>query len=221
MRKILVGLVLGVAVTAAAAFAGWNYLQGVRSEQVAELIEQATSTKLQLLGFTKYSDYLSAGQQTLVEQTKLLTASVKRSYRLAREVKVGALGVAVSKGAIVVEYDVDYSFGYELKPSAFQVRDTGQGIELQLPRPTLVAPPAVSGLHQHVVAGGFFTDEKSAALGAYEEAASNAQRVGAEMAKQSEVVALCEKSVISFFRDFLAKQPGVKSVPSISIVYRD
>jgi hypothetical protein len=204
-----------------AAIAAWNHFQEANERRVADLLGEVASTKDQLLGFNKYTDYLSAGQQTLVEQTKLLTASVRRSYRLARKVEAGLMGVPVSSGAVVVDYEVEYSFGYELKRNTFEVRNTKRGIELWLPRPSMVAPPAVSGLQREVLARGLITDEKGAVLNAYEEAAKNAQKMGLEMATRPEVVALCEKMVISFFRDFLAKQPGVKTIPSIAVVYND
>jgi hypothetical protein len=34
-----------------------------------------------------------------------------------------------------------------------------------------------------------------------------------------EIVALCEKRLTAFLRDFLAKQPGVKHVPAITVSY--
>jgi len=32
--------------------------------------------------------------------------------------------------------------------------------------------------------------------------------------------AVCEKKLVEFLRDFLGKQPGVKYVPAITVVYK-
>jgi len=41
------------------------------------------------------------------------------------------------------------------------------------------------------------------------------------MALDKGIVALCEKSLVAFLRDFLSRQPGVKHVPAITVHYRE
>ena len=41
------------------------------------------------------------------------------------------------------------------------------------------------------------------------------------MAQDEAIVALCEKSLVAFVRDFLGKQPRVKHVPAITVRYRE
>ena len=41
------------------------------------------------------------------------------------------------------------------------------------------------------------------------------------MAQDEAIVALCEKSLVAFLRDFQSKQPGVKHVPAITVRYRE
>ena len=52
-----------------------------------------------------------------------------------------------------------------------------------------------------------------------EEAAKNAKEQGEALASDATVVALCEKRLIAFLHDFLARQPGLKIVPQISMTY--
>ncbi len=40
------------------------------------------------------------------------------------------------------------------------------------------------------------------------------------MASEPAILALCEKSLTEFLYGFLSKQPGVRQVPRISVVYR-
>ena len=54
----------------------------------------------------------------------------------------------------------------------------------------------------------------------YEEAAQTARKQGEALAADAAVIALCEKRLIAFLHDFIAKQPGVRIVPQITVVYR-
>jgi len=43
---------------------------------------------------------------------------------------------------------------------------------------------------------------------------------GMAMAQEEPIRALCEKKLVDFLRDFIGKQPGVKQVPAITVVYK-
>ena len=79
----------------------------------------------------------------------------------------------------------------------------------------------MSKLRHEVLSGGVLTDEDAAVRELYEEASERARKQGVAMARDDAVVALCEKSLVAFLRDFLAKQPGVKHVPAITVRYRE
>jgi hypothetical protein len=53
----------------------------------------------------------------------------------------------------------------------------------------------------------------------YETASVRAKAQGTAMASETPILALCEKKLIEFLHGFLAKQPGVKVVPHITVVY--
>jgi len=64
------------------------------------------------------------------------------------------------------------------------------------------------------------TDEDAAVRQLYEEASERARRQGAAMAQDEAIMALCEKSLVAFLRDFLSKQPGVRHVPAITVAHK-
>lgn len=126
-----------------------------------------------------------------------------------------------SRGVVSVDYTAEYLFGYDLRPGSYDVVDTPGGIEVRLRRPALVGTPAVTNLRHEVLSGGILTDEGAAVTELYEEASERARKRGAEMAEDEAIVALCERSLGAFLRDFLSKQPGVTRVPAIAVRYRE
>ena len=126
-----------------------------------------------------------------------------------------------SRGVVSVDCTAEYLFGYDLRPGSYDLVDTPSGIEIRLQRPALVATPAVSKLRHEVLSGGVLTNEDAAVRQLYEEASERARRQGTAMAQDDAIVALCEKSPVAFPQDFLAKQPGVKHVPAITVRYRE
>jgi hypothetical protein len=185
-----------------------------------EVLRQRVETAEQSLGrSTVYRDYLAEGKRALSGQAKFVAANVARPYTIARGVETRILGVP-SKGAIVVNYTVEYAFGYDLAPTAFDLVDSPAGIEIRIGRPQLVARPAVGKLGYTVLASGLWSDEKLAALRLYEEASTFAQSEGVRLQDDPAIVAMCERQLVAFLRDFLARQPRVTQVPAITVTYR-
>lgn len=187
--------------------------------QTASLQRQVTELNTALLGYTRYTSYLTAGKQTLAEQMKLLAATVVREEGATQIIEKSVLGMA-STGVVAITYTAEYAFGYDLNPQAYELRATDAGIELHIHRPALVAAPAVTKLQHRILSGGLFTDNKGAVIKLSQEAAKRARDQGEAMASDPAVLALCEKSLTEFLYGFLAKQPGVKQVPRISVVYK-
>ena len=188
--------------------------------QAQQLQSLVTKTQQELVGHTSYTSYLTAGKQTLGGQAKLLTATVTREEGLTQIINRTILPHVSSTGTVAIWYDAEYAFGYDLRPGQFDLRATPSGIEVRLNKPALVATPAVSKLTYKVLEGGMLVDEKAAVLKLYEQAAGRAQRQGTAMASDPAVVALCEKKLLEFLYGFMEKQPGVKVVPRITVVYR-
>ncbi|MDR6215688.1 hypothetical protein [Paracidovorax wautersii] len=208
------------ALLGAVALAGWAFARlHSANEQVAQLQQEVTSRTEQLLGYTRYTSYLTVGQQSLAEQMKLLTATVVREEGATQIVEKSVLGLA-STGVVAIWYTAEYAFGYDLRPGQYELRPTAQGLEVHLARPALVATPAISQLRHRVLSGGLLTDDKGAVIRLQQEAARRAETQGRALAADPAVLALCEKSLTSFLADFLARQPGVRAVPRITVVYR-
>ena len=222
-RRVLAGVLLLLALGAAAAWLVERLLLAPRRaalQQVQELQSVLQTRSDHLLGYTAYTSYLTAGEKALEGQARLLTARVLREEGETQVLERRLVPGVVSSGTVAVWFRVEYAFGFDLAGGGLRVRAVPGGIEVAVPRPALVAAPAVTQLRYKVLSPGMLTDEKAATLALYEKAAERARRQGEAMASDPAVVALCEKQLVGFLRNFLQQQPGVQVVPQISIVYR-
>ena len=219
IRKIAL-LSVVVAVTAALTYFPLQRLLASAQGEVQELQSVVKKTEDELLGHTLYTSFLTAGKQSLSGQMTLLTATVVREEGVSQVVERLLLPGLSSSATVAIWYAVEYSYGFDLRPDHYDVRAVPTGIEVRVKKPTLVATPAVTKLHYKILSGGVLTDEKAAVLKLYEEASVRAKAQGALMASEPPLLALCEKKLIEFLHGFLAKQPGVKVVPHITVVYQ-
>jgi hypothetical protein len=208
-------------VAAATTGAGGAYVALERQTQsrVLEVQAEATSIREDLFGYTKYTDYIEAGKQVLTEQAKFLAAKVVRDYVVVEHLEAGRFGLT-SNATVIVDYAVEYSFGFDLKPDSFEIRATPAGIELKIGKPILVASPAVTPMKFDIPNKGVLTDEKTAVIGIQQRLPAIALKRGVAMAQEEPIRAVCEKKLVEFLHGFLGKQPGVKQVPAITVVYR-
>jgi len=189
--------------------------------KVADLEKVIEEREKTLLGYTRYTNYLTAGKKQLQSQAKLLTASVRRNEGNTLYLTTTMLGGLIkSSGAVSISYTADYYFGFAFAPNAYDVRETPAGIEIRIGKPQLIARPAISNLTHKELTTGLFTDTQAAIIKLQEQASDRAFQQGLDMAKQPAIQALCEKSLITALQGFLWKQPGVKFVPQISVVYK-
>jgi len=211
-------LALGCGIAAGLTYSVMNGRLSDAYARVSTLEREVSRQESELLGYTKYTTYLTVGKQSLAQQMKLLTATAVREEGVTQVIERSLLGLS-SSGTVAIWYTAEYSFGFDLQPENYDVRPADSGIEIRVKKPALVATPAITNLRYQILSGGLFTDERGAVLRLYEEAAKKAQAQGEILAADAAVVALCEKRLIAFLHDFLAKQPGVKIVPQISAVY--
>ena len=214
------------AVTAVAAFVlGAGITWGVMHAKINEaqlkeqhLQQEVVRQEQELLGWSRYTSYLTVSKQSLMEQVKLLTATVVRNEGVTQVIERSLLGFK-STGTVAIWYTADYAVGFDLQPNQYDIVSTGSEIEVHVKKPQLVAQPAVHDLRYQVLSGGVLTDEKTAVIELYAQAAREAQTRGEAMASDPAVMALSEKKLLDFLRDFLLKQPDVKVVPHIKIIY--
>lgn len=219
MKKLVLAFLVGAASAALSAHFWAAGSEASTLERVVELEKVVASKTRELLGYTKYTDYLTLGKKSLSEQMKFLAVQVVREEGLTQVMNKSVVGIS-SEATVGVWYTAEYSFGYELKPERYDIVGTDRGIEIRLDRPVLVATPAVKSLRHRILSGGVFTDEKAAVIRIYEGAAKRVQAQGLAMASDEAIVALCEKKLVAFLHDFLARQPGVRTVPAITVSYR-
>lgn len=220
IKRIVLILSLLIAALVASSFYVFNtYKQSTAN--IASAKEMVERTEKQMIGYTKYKEYLVQGKASLQQQIKLLTAKVVRKDTWIEHVERG-WGPLKTTAAVSIKYTSEYSFGYDLSPNNYDVRENKEktGIEIVLNRPILVSSPAVLSNEYEVLNGGVFISSKEEVLKLYERLPAITLSQGTALAASPEVVALCEKSLIAFFRDFLSKQPGVLTVPNIQIVYK-
>jgi hypothetical protein len=216
------GMTWLVGAAAIAAVVTYFVMQGqVRSanERADLLQETVTETERTLLGKTTYVRYLQEGKQQLSAQQKFLAATVHQPHAVTQVIDQSVLGFH-STGTVAIWYSVEYSFGYELGPDQYDVTSDRNGIRILVGKPRLVATPAVTNLRYKVLSGGLLTDEKAAVLKLYAEASKRAKARGERLATEPAIMALCEKQLTTFLREFLLKQPDVMTVPHIAVVYR-
>jgi hypothetical protein len=212
-------LLLGGAAAAAITYVLMRGQVTAANERAEALQDVVTEKESSLLGYTSYTKYLSEGKQRVSNQARFLAATVGRETAVTQVINASVLGLN-STGTVAIWYSVEYSYGFDLAADRYDIKAGDTGIEIHVGKPRLVATPAVTNLKYEVLSGGLLTDEKAAALKLFAEAAKRARIRGTRLASEPAIVALCEKQLVSFLRDFLLKQPGVQVVPTISVVYR-
>lgn len=187
--------------------------------QLKEMRQELSVTKEHLIGYTKYTDYITATTTALSEQTKLITAKVVRDYVHVEHIERG-VGPISSYGAIQIDYTVEYSIGYDLSPKSFEISSDGKGLVVTLKRPSTVAAPAVTRMNSQIINNGILVAPKAAIIDLQAHLPEIARGKAPLVAREEGVVALCEKKLGEFIQDFLSKQKGVNHVPKIRFVYR-
>lgn len=192
------------------------------TDVLAKLIkveEELSQTKSNLLGYTKYTDYLSVSKTAMSEKMKFLATKVDREYVHVEHIQKSTLGLE-SEATIILNYKVEYSFGYDLKPDNFNVSADKDGIVVTLHKPELVASPSVDIRSHEIASNGVLIDEKAAVIDLQQKLLGIAKTRTLAIQKDEAVIALCEKKLGEFLHDFLAKQPNVKVIPTIKFAYK-
>ena len=184
-------------------------------DQVLRLQAEVASAKKALVGYTKYPDYLAAAKLAAVDQMKALAVKVTReSIHLERPPEETPDPTA--EATVIVKYAVDYTFGFDAKPESFELVGTATGIALKLGKPKLMVTSAVRPLSHGAASKAELTEEHMAVI---RKLPAVSHKQGTAIALDDATQALCEKKLLEFLHHFLAKQPGVKQVPSILVSY--
>jgi hypothetical protein len=116
---------------------------------------------------------------------------------------------------IILNYAVEYSVGYDLSPESFAVAADATGITVTLKKPELVSSPAIGAISHEIPGKGLLIDEKEQVIALQQRLITAAAKQGDAIKMEEAVIALFERKLGEFLRDFLAKQPNVRAVPMI------
>jgi hypothetical protein len=145
---------------------------------------------------------------------------IDRNYVHVEHINRSALGIK-SDATIILNYAVEYSVGYDLSPESFSCSSgDATGITVTLKKPELVASPAIGAISHEIPGKGLLIDEKEQVIALQQQLTIAAEKQGNAISMEEAVIALCERKLGEFLRDFLAKQPNVRAVPMIKFAYR-
>lgn len=220
---ILASLLIAALIGGASTYGFIHYRQeGSPQDLLSKLLrvkQELSATKDDLLGYTKFTDYLTESKKAIEGQTKFLAAKVDREYVQVEHIQKSTLGWK-SDATIILTYAVEYSFGFDLLPDRFTVTGDTSGITITVSKPELVASPAVNMLSHEIPATGIFIDEQAAVITLQQQLFTMAQKRAKDIQREETVTALCEKKLGDFLRDFLSRQPNVRLVPVIKFAYK-
>jgi hypothetical protein len=223
MKKVVAVVFVALMVGGVVAFGVIHYQENrEQRELLAKLLtmqEELSVTKNDLLGYTKYLEYMTVTKKSMTEQMKFLAAKVNRETVQIEHIQKSILGLK-SDSTILVKYTAEYSFGYDLRPDSFSISGDKSGITITLGKPELVASPAVNILSYEIPGTSALIDEKTAVIKLQQRLFPIAVKQADAIKNEEAVKALCEKKLVEFLRDFLLKQPGVSNVPVITVAYK-
>ena len=88
----------------------YRHSQQQQQETLAKLFvvqEELSTTRQDLLGYTQFTDYLTASKAAMAEQMKFLAAKVDRQYVQVQHIQRSTLGFN-SDATILIRYAVEY-----------------------------------------------------------------------------------------------------------------
>lgn len=222
-NKIITAAILALLIGAGGTY--WfmrSDLSEYKHDMLSKLLnvqEELSETKKDLLGYTKFTDYLTVSKKAIHEQMKFIAAKVTREYVLVQHLQKSKL-LLKSDATVILKYEVEYSYGYDLKPESFSISGDINSILVTLNKPELVASPAVKVISTEIPQKGVLIDEKEALLEIQKQLPAIASNHAKEIQNDEAVIALCEKKLGEFLRDFLSKQPNVRMIPTIKFAYK-
>lgn len=189
------------------------------TDRLLKIQAEHSATRKELLGYTRYADDLAATRTMLADNQRTVAARVAREFTHVEIIPREPLRLK-SIVTVVVRYTVEGTFGMDLKLDSCEVLRTDAGIELRVRKPTLMGFPTAKLLSAEIVQEGVLPNEPVTLHEIQQKLPALAQRHGDAMATEDVVRALCEKKLVDAVRNFLGKQPGVKHLPFIAVVYK-
>lgn len=219
VAPVFIAMLISSAATSGAIYEYQNSRSKELQDKLETVEQQLSATQKDLIGYTKYTEYISESKKAIEERMQFLAAKVDRQYVQIEHIQKSTLGIKTG-ATVILKYSVEYSFGFDLRPDRFTVSGDKKGITITLNRPELVAAPAVNMLSHEIPATGFFINEQDEVIELQQQLFGVAKTRANELKSDEAVIALCEKKLAEFLRDFLAKQPNVGVIPVIKFAYK-
>lgn len=216
-------LVAGCFLSAASVFIFMQFRRYDEQQESAVNIRKANTEleacQTKLLGYTKFADYLTAGKQNLTDQAASLNVSVLRDYTCLERFTKDKHRLKADVW-VVGRYSVAFSFAADLKADSLELVVEPPGIQIKCGQPVMVGSAVVKNAAHEVSVSEILIDERAAFAEVQQKFMNLTHRHGAVVAREDAVRALCKTKIVDCLRDYLAKQPGVKQVPTIVVVFR-
>lgn len=223
MENMAVLAVSGCIISAVAVFIFMQFRRYDEQQESGKKILQVStefeSTKAKLLGYTKFGDYLVLAKQHLLEQVKPLAVTVIRDYVHLEHFQKDKHKLK-SDVLVIGKYMVEYGFAIYLKSDNVDIVQEGPGICIKCGQPVQTVPPSIKSASHEVSVPGVLADDRATFSEVHQKFADLAQRYGLAIAREDTLRALCKTKLVDCLRDYLAKQPGVRQVPTIVVVFR-
>jgi hypothetical protein len=187
--------------------------------RVMRVQADAAAAKKQLSGYTAYAQFIAATKQAFTEKSRLSPIKVTREYVYVENI-LQPPAKQQTVGVVIVRYAVEFSFAFNFKSKDFDIVPTDSGLEVQVPKPIFSSPPKVNAQPHEIPVQGVITDEPGVVAAIQTKLQSLALQYGMMIASDEVVLALCTAKLTDAVRSFLATQPGVKQVPTITVNYK-
>lgn len=196
---------------------------GERQKVGSQLLKhqtEAAAVRKELVGYTKYAEYLPQAKVHLADNAKGLQAKIQREFTYVesfnREAKSSKPPVS-----IIQRYLVEANFAFDLRPGSFELVGAPGGLEVQLHgKPTLQGIANARPVAHEVTNEGVLENEPVTVKQIQQKLIGIAQKHGEAMALEDATCALCERKLAETLRALLLTQAGVRQVPAITFVYK-
>lgn len=179
----------------------------------------AAAAKKELSGYTAYAQFIAATKQAFIEKSRVSPIKVTREYVYIENI-LQPPAKEKTVGVVIVRYAVEFSFAFNFKSHDFDIVAASNGIEVQVPKPIFASPPKVNAQQPEIPVDGVITDQAGVVAEIHKKLESLALQYGMMIASDEMVLSLCTTKLAEAVRSFLATQPGVKQVPTISVKYK-
>lgn len=219
----IVILIAACLITAGVVYFVMEYrMYGERATAHAKVVRSqadAAAAQKELLGYTAYTDFLEASKDKLLEKMRSTPIKVSRDYTYVENI-APTPPKQKTVGVVVVRYNIEFSFAFDLKPENFSLVQTASGIEVQVGKPIFANPPKVHPQPHENPIEAPIADEPALVADLHAKLNALSVQYGVFVASDEGVLTLCAARLADALRGILATAPGVKHVPAVAVKYK-